>query len=234
MATRYKVKCPVFLEEGEMNVTSPFGYRTSPSTGKRTMHKGVDLTRWAGYSALATITAFEDGVVRYVFDKVPGVDHDSDENSAGNYVVITHADGYVTKYFHLKHKSITVKKGDAVRKGDVIGYMGNTGNSYGAHLHFQLELNGTPIDGLPYLLGEDYIIEPPKEETEENMAEIKRYRTIEETPEALRAETQELIDSGALKGRGDESGLDVTDDMLRSLIIAKRYTDTAIAKAFEV
>lgn len=230
MATRYNAKCPVFLEEGEMNVTSPFGYRTSPSTGKRTMHKGVDLTRYAGYSATATITAFEDGVVRYVFDKVPGVDHDSDENSAGNYVVITHADGYVTKYFHLKHKSITVKKGDVVKRGDVIGYMGNTGNSYGAHLHFQLELNGTPIDGLPYLLGEDFIVEPPKEETEENMAEVKRYRTIDEIPEALRAETQELIDSGALKGRGDEKGLDVTDDMLRAIIISKRYTDEKAVK----
>ena len=230
MATRYNAKCPVFLEEGEMNVTSPFGYRTSPSTGKRTMHKGVDLTRWAGYSALATITAFEDGVVRYVFDKVPGVDHDSDENSAGNYVVITHADGYVTKYFHLKHKSIKVKKGDAVKRGDVIGYMGNTGNSYGAHLHFQLELNGTPIDGLPYLLGEDFIVKPEKDETEENMAEVKRYRTIEEIPEALRAEAQELIDSGALKGRGDEKGLDVTDDMLRAIIISKRYTDEKAAK----
>ncbi len=58
------------------------------------------------------------------------------------------------------------------------------------------------------------------------MNEEKRYKTIDEIPEALRAETQELIDSGALKGRGDEAGLDVTDDMLRAIIISKRYIDT--------
>lgn len=63
-------------------------------------------------------------------------------------------------------------------------------------------------------------------EVAEIMNNDKRYKTIEEVPEALRAETQELIDSGALKGRGDELGLDLTDDMLRSIIISKRYTDS--------
>lgn len=230
MGTRYNIDCPVFLESGEMNVTSPFGYRSSPSNGKRTFHRGVDIVRYInGGSTTATVTAIDDGKVRYVFDKVPGVDHESSENSAGNYVVITHDGGYVTKYFHLKHNSIKVKKGDVIKKGTVIGYMGNTGNSYGAHLHFQLEFGGEPIDGLPYLLGEKSIIpkEEDKKEEDIEMTEV-RYKTLRDIPEALQAEAAELVAMGALRGRGDESGLDITDDMLRTMIVCKRYTDAAI------
>ena len=69
--------------------------------------------------------------------------------SAGNWIVINHGDGFVTKYMHLS--SINVNEGDEVRKGQKIGGVGSTGNSTGPHLHFQVELNGTPVNPENYL-----------------------------------------------------------------------------------
>lgn len=160
----YDVKCPVFVEDGGINVTSPFGWRISPTSKQGEGHKGVDITRWAGYFELATICAFGNGVVKLTKDTVPWTDQHNPSNSEGNYVVIDHGGGFVTKYFHLKHGSVLVAPGDQVCAGDVIGYMGTTGNSTGAHLHFQLEKDGVPIDALPYLIGEKTIIKQTEDE----------------------------------------------------------------------
>lgn len=169
----YDVKCPVFLEDGGINVTSPFGWRIHPVSKVGEGHKGVDITRWVGYSNLATITALASGIVTAVKDTVPWIDVSNAANSAGNYVVIDHGGGYVTKYFHLKYNSVAVAVGDIVEAGTVIGYMGTTGNSTGAHLHFQIEKDGVPVDGLPYLLGEEYINVKTEESTmNENMNEL--------------------------------------------------------------
>ena len=148
-------QAPVFKEQGDIYQTSPFGKRTL--NGKVVNHKGVDVVRYIGYNALATIVAIAGGKVTAVKNTVQGVDHKS--NLAGNYVAIDHGGGIVTKYYHLKYGSIpaAVKVGATVKKGDTIGYMGNTGDSYGAHLHFQIEQNGTPIDGAPYLKGQKVI-----------------------------------------------------------------------------
>ena len=70
-------------------------------------------------------------------------------NSAGNWVVISHGNGLVTKYMH--HSSICVSAGQRVAKGQQIGYVGSTGYSTGAHLHFQVELNGTPVNPNNYM-----------------------------------------------------------------------------------
>lgn len=139
--------CPVFVEAGEMNITSPFGWRTIG--GVREFHYGVDLTRWVGWSTLATICAIEEGTVCKV-----GYD-----SSRGNNVSIDHGDGVVSMYFHLADDSIRVKPGEHVAKRQNVGYMGSTGASTGAHLHFQLEINAVPVDGLPYLTGEKKIRE---------------------------------------------------------------------------
>lgn len=69
--------------------------------------------------------------------------------SAGNWVVINHGNGFVTKYMH--HSALAVSPGEQVARGQLIGYVGNTGNSFGAHLHFQVELNGVPVNPLGYL-----------------------------------------------------------------------------------
>ena len=140
----YKMgKVPVFAEDGDMQLNSPFAPRVDPISGKKnTRHEGVDIVRYDGYARTATVTAFADGVVTGVKTSVAGVDTDNPNNSAGNYVIIDHGGGWVTKYFHLKYGTVVVTKGQTVRAGDKLGYMGNTGYSSGAHLHFQLE-NGS-------------------------------------------------------------------------------------------
>ena len=148
---------PVLTEGTTYRVTSPFGYRTDPVTGEGGQgHKGIDLTLWRGYSALSAIGAAWDGTVTDVRDGVEGFDT---VRSAGNRVTIDHGDGVVTKYYHLENGSIPVQVGDSVTAGQVIGQMGSTGYSTGAHLHFQLEIYGEPVDPQPFLLGEEDIPE---------------------------------------------------------------------------
>ena len=158
MARYGLTKVPVFESAGDLNVTSPFGWRKDPFTGKGQGHAGVDAVLWKGWSSTDHITAFEAGTVIAVKDTVPGQDLANKSNSAGNYVVIEHENGYVTRYFHLKHGSVCVSKGDTVAKGQRIGFMGSTGYSSGAHLHFQIEKDGVPVDGLPFLLGKEQIM----------------------------------------------------------------------------
>ena len=161
---------PVLTEGTTLRVTSPFGYRTDPVTGEGGQgHKGIDLTLWRGYSALSAIGAAWDGTVTDVRDGVEGFDT---VRSAGNRVTIDHGDGVVTKYYHLANGSIPVQVGDSVTAGQVIGQMGSTGYSTGAHLHFQLEIYGEPVDPLPFLLGEEDIPEEiPTEEMDNIPAE---------------------------------------------------------------
>lgn len=161
---------PVLTEGTTYRVTSPFGYRTDPVTGEGGQgHKGIDLTLWRGYSALSAIGAAWDGTVTDVRDGVEGFDT---VRSAGNRVTIDHGDGVVTKYYHLENGSIPVQVGDSVAAGQVIGQMGSTGYSTGAHLHFQLEIYGEVVDPLPFLLGEEDIPEEiPAEEMDNVPAE---------------------------------------------------------------
>ena len=161
---------PVLTEGTTYRVTSPFGYRTDPVTGEGGQgHKGIDLTLWRGYSALSAIGAAWDGIVTDVRDGVEGFDT---VRSAGNRVTIDHGDGVVTKYYHLENGSIPVQVGDSVAAGQVIGQMGSTGYSTGAHLHFQLEIYGKVVDPLPFLLGEEDIPEEiPAEEMDNIPAE---------------------------------------------------------------
>ena len=159
MSVKYGLsKSIIFKESGDINETSPFGKRTL--NGKTVNHKGVDVVRYVGYNTTATIVTIADGKIKAVKNTVKGVDHK--KNLAGNYVDIDHGGGMVSRYFHLKYGSIpaSVRVGATIKKGDIIGYMGNTGDSYGAHLHFQLEQNGIPIDGAPYLKGEKSIKKP--------------------------------------------------------------------------
>ena len=151
MSNIYENDCPVFEGSDGFMVTSPFGYRVNPINGYGEGHKGIDITRWTGYSNVGKITAFADGTVIGIKNSVPGVDTQNSWNSEGNYVVIKHKNGYVSKYFHLKKDSIKVYIYEEVKEGQVIADMGTTGNSTGYHLHFQLEYNENPIDPLPFL-----------------------------------------------------------------------------------
>lgn len=147
---------PVFAESGDMNVTDPFGWRIDPVTGfGDNFHKGIDITRWTGYSNLATICAFADGVVTEAVDGIAGFDN---INQRGNYVTIDHGGGWVSKYYHLENGTLAVSEGETVSAHTPLGYMGSTGYSTGAHLHFQMEHYGTPVDPYPYLTGEKMIV----------------------------------------------------------------------------
>lgn len=125
------------MDGDKLLVTSPFGMRGGVP------HRGIDLTLWRGWSALSYIHAAADGEVVYT-----GYD-----SSRGYWIKLDHGSGVTTQYYHLIKGSITVERGQTVKAGVVIGNMGSTGNSTGAHLHFQVEVNDVPVDPLPYLLG---------------------------------------------------------------------------------
>ena len=147
------------LKANYHRMTSPYGMRTNPfdkNDPVKKMHWGIDLTGKSG--AVDDITAFEDGVVIYARDTVEGKNKDY---PAGNYVVLKHTNGYTTRYLHLAYGTVKVKKGDSVRRGQVIGRMGTTGSSTGNHLHFDVLLNNARIDPVPYLLGLSRIVNDP-------------------------------------------------------------------------
>ncbi|MDO9515640.1 MAG: M23 family metallopeptidase [Syntrophales bacterium] len=116
--------------------TSEFGYRVSPFTGRRELHRGIDIATEIGKE----IVAPADGVIRRV----------STEKGMGNLVQISHGNGVVTVYGHLLSKS-DVKSGQKIKRGDIVGYVGNTGRSTGPHLHYGVCEDGIYIDPRRYL-----------------------------------------------------------------------------------
>ena len=112
---------------------------------KAGVHNGIDIVR-QGYQ-LDYIVAHSDGKIIQAQD---GLGNMKGTNSYGNYVKIDHGNGYCTLYAHMQ-KGISVKNGQYVKKGQVLGYMGNSGNSYGAHLHFEVWKGGTRINPTEYL-----------------------------------------------------------------------------------
>jgi len=147
MAKRYIAAAVPVLASKSHYCTSPYGIRTITVNGTTStgMHNGIDLVAAKGSDY---IVAFESGIVTYARGDVTG-----STPSEGNSVYIDHGNGYKTYYFHMKPKSVLVKAGDLVRRGQKIGYMGTTGNSTGVHLHFGIKLNNAWVDPEPYLLG---------------------------------------------------------------------------------
>lgn len=139
-------------------ITSKFGMRTL--NGKTAMHNGIDLVARAnnGGSRTDSITAHTGGTV-------DGAGYDS---SAGNFLRIKVANNVFMSYFHMRDK-VAFKKGDSIKKGQVIGYMGSTGNSTGAHLHFGIKDNGKWINPEPYL-DKDYVKIVTSKKTNEEIA----------------------------------------------------------------
>jgi len=117
-------------------VTSGFGKRVSPFTGKKQFHSGIDISTRRG----TPIIAPADGVVTFV----------GRDGSYGKLVAINHGHGIVTRYAHL-HK-YEVKKGQKIKRGDTIAQVGNTGRSTGPHLHYEVLLSGVPTNPKYYIL----------------------------------------------------------------------------------
>lgn len=105
-------------------------------------HNGIDTCRWSGTHG-ADVVSVKDGTIEVACWGWGG--------GYGNYVVVNHGDGVLTYYAHLSN--ITVSVGQSVKQGQVIGQAGNTGYSFGAHLHFGLMINGSWVNPLNYLDG---------------------------------------------------------------------------------
>ena len=125
------------------SITSYFGYRIHPVYGTKKFHSGVDIG--AGYGD--TIMAAAAGTVIYVTEPVEGKNKGG--SGYGNYCIIDHGNGYTTLYGHAR--DIYVKEGQKVSRGKAIGEVGSTGTSTGAHLHFEVRLNGERVNPLNYL-----------------------------------------------------------------------------------
>lgn len=116
-------------------ISSGFGPRTSPTAGASSYHKGIDI---AVSSGTPIIAAGSGEVVTATYS-----------SSAGNYVMISHGNRLYTVYMHCSR--LAVKVGDTVSKGQVIAYVGSTGISTGAHLHFGVSQNGSYVNPLNYV-----------------------------------------------------------------------------------
>ena len=116
-------------------VTSPFGYREHPTKGRYAAHAGVDIAADHGTG----VACFADGVVAEV----------GQNDDFGRYLRVDHPNGVSTFYSHCH--AVLVEIGDEVRVGQTVAQVGSTGQSTGAHLHFEVHLNGVRLDPLYYI-----------------------------------------------------------------------------------
>jgi murein DD-endopeptidase MepM/ murein hydrolase activator NlpD len=116
-------------------VVSPFGYRIHPILGYKKLHTGIDIA--VGYGV--PIHSAAAGTVIYA----------SWMGGYGNVIIVDHGDGLSTLYAH--QSSLAVGNGVRVSRGQTVGYVGSTGFSTGPHLHFEVRVNGTPVDPMGYL-----------------------------------------------------------------------------------
>jgi len=116
-------------------VSSPYGMREHPTLKKELFHEGIDISAYVGAEVHSTA---QGRVEKIMYSKY----------GYGNRILIKHAYGFETLYAHLG--TIKVKKGQWVRKNQLIGTVGNTGRSTGSHLHYEIRKNGEPRDPLGY------------------------------------------------------------------------------------
>jgi murein DD-endopeptidase MepM/ murein hydrolase activator NlpD len=116
-------------------LSSRFGKRNDPFTGKREYHKGLDFAGKKG----SDVVAVGDGVISW----------SGKRSGYGNLVEINHGNGYATRYGHNQRN--LVKVGDTVKKGELVALMGSTGRSTGPHVHFEVLRNGKAVNPSRYI-----------------------------------------------------------------------------------
>jgi murein DD-endopeptidase MepM/ murein hydrolase activator NlpD len=126
---------PTFLPVREVRQSSGFGHRADPFNHRGAQHQGTDMMGKHG----EPIYASGSGVVTTA-GRMAGY---------GNMVEISHGTGVDTRYAHMAR--LLVKPGERVRQGQVIGHMGSTGRSTGTHLHYEVRIDGRPVDPQPFL-----------------------------------------------------------------------------------
>jgi len=117
-------------------LTSTFGYRSSPFTGRRELHKGLDIATRSG----TPIIAPADGLVVFA----------GREGGFGNMIIIDHGYGITTRYGHCS--TLDAKLGQKVKRGDVVAHVGSTGRSTGPHVHYEVAVNGVSVNPSRYIL----------------------------------------------------------------------------------
>jgi murein DD-endopeptidase MepM/ murein hydrolase activator NlpD len=117
-------------------ISSPFGYRISPFTNERELHRGLDICSRKG----TPIIAPADGVVESI-EWDPGY---------GKMLIINHGYGLASMYAHLE--KVLVKKGQVVRRHQEVAQVGDSGRTTGSHLHYEVHLNGVPVNPARYIL----------------------------------------------------------------------------------
>lgn len=128
--------------KGRHKVTSPYGWRTHPVTGKRRLHAGADIVTGRANTA---IIAPEDGVVLEARkSNAPG-------GGYGNYVKYRGASGVVHLMAHMVDGSLAVKKDDRIKQGQKLGVMGTSGMSTGIHLHWETRVKNVPVDPIKWM-----------------------------------------------------------------------------------
>ncbi len=178
-------------------ITSRFGNRKW--NGAIRHHNGIDMVALTDKGGHVTdyITAHTGGTVEEV----------AYNSGAGNFVTIRVCPSTAMVYYHLKNPS-TLKKGDKVSKGQVIGYMGSTGNSTGAHLHFGIKENGKWIDPEPYL-DADYPAEVAAEECTVKLPVLKKgdkIPCVKQMQQLLLAAGYEMVSGGKTYGADGSFG----------------------------
>lgn len=145
--------------EGGGTLRSRFGYRIHPIFKTRKLHTGVDLAAPAG----TPIYAGGDGVITWY----------KWQSGYGNKVEIRHVNGYETAYGHMSRYADGLKEGDVVRQGQLIGYVGTTGQSTGNHVHYEIKINGNLVDALSVKLPKDNVLAPQyRQAFEDSMTQI--------------------------------------------------------------
>ncbi|MDH3359339.1 MAG: M23 family metallopeptidase [Desulfobulbaceae bacterium] len=124
-------------------ITSSFGKRIDPINSRPAFHEGVDIKN----AFNSPVKATADGVV---FKSGFG-------NGFGNYVVVNHGNGFMTRYFHLCKRA--VKRGTTVKRGQIIGYLGSTGRSTGPHLHYEIKYKNKPVNPIKFMQIAKYVAE---------------------------------------------------------------------------
>jgi murein DD-endopeptidase MepM/ murein hydrolase activator NlpD len=155
--------------EGGGTLRSRFGYRIHPIFKTRRLHTGVDLAARTG----TPIYAAGDGVISYY----------RWQSGYGNKIEIEHVNGYETAYGHLSRFVDGLGPGSRVRQGQVIGYVGSTGQSTGPHLHFEILINGNLVDPLSVRLPKDNVLaENYRDQFDQTIAQINELMVREPSP----------------------------------------------------
>ena len=155
--------------EGGGTLRSRFGYRIHPIFKTRKLHTGVDLAAPTG----TPIYAAGDGVIKWY----------KWQSGYGNKVEIQHVNGYETGYGHMSRYVDGLGVGSQVRQGQLIGYVGSTGQSTGPHLHFEILINGNLVDPLSVKLPKDNVLAAQyREEFDQTIAQVNDLMAREPAP----------------------------------------------------